>query len=489
MSRIDRSRADHAAAKLLLAAALLALLPGGAWTGTAAAQTSPPTGSGAAPAGAGTEAGRAPAGRGRCHVDPAEDKGDFHPNLHDLRSPESVENCDADRIAGDRERQRIQRYLAQHVRPEDVVRSLELPSGEIVDCVDVQRQPALRRTGMEGHQIQFAPRSEAVEERPDPKGRYSEKEVDPGLRGEIVAARQVYGADGRICPERTIPIRRLTIEILRNFETLEQFFRKYPPHLVDGPNDLHQYAHAYRGVANWGAQSILNVWSPYTERASEFSLSQIWVSRGSGDSLETVEVGWQKYRDLYGDYQPRLFIYFTPDNYKSGGCYNLTCSGFVQVSNSIYIGGAFTNISAHPHPSPAWEFNIRWQKDGTSGHWWLKYGDTWVGYYPRSLFDGNGLRDQASEVDFGGEIIDEQPGGRHTKTDMGSGHFPADGFGYAAYQRQIRYITTGNAWATRPALTASRTDADCYDISVQSSSGAWERYFYFGGPGYWAHCQ
>ena len=72
---------------------------------------------------------------------------------------------------------------------------------------------------------------------------------------------------------------------------------------------------------------------------------------------------------------------------------------------------------------------------------------------------------------------------------MGSGHFPGDGFGYAAYQRQIRTITTGNVWNIRPALTADRTDADCYDIAIHSSSDSWERYFYFGGPGNNAHCR
>ena len=72
---------------------------------------------------------------------------------------------------------------------------------------------------------------------------------------------------------------------------------------------------------------------------------------------------------------------------------------------------------------------------------------------------------------------------------MGSGHFPSDGFGYAAYQRQIRYITTNNVWGTYPSLTESRSDSDCYDISVSSSTGSWERYFYFGGPGHNNHCQ
>lgn len=231
------------------------------------------------------------------------------------------------------------------------------------------------------------------------------------------------------------------------------------------------------------------MWNPYTERSSEFSLSQIGVERGAGDNRETVEVGWQKYRDLYGDNSPRLFIYFTPDNYGSGGCYNLTCSAFIQVNNTVYIGGGFTNISAHPHPSTAWEFTIRWQRHGETGDWWLKYGDTWVGYYPSSLFDNNGLRPRGRVAQFFGEIIDDQPGGRHTRTDMGSGHFPGDGFGYAAYQRAVRTITISNVWNIRPALGEARTDANCYDIDVRNSSDSWERYFYFGGPGYNAHCQ
>jgi len=72
---------------------------------------------------------------------------------------------------------------------------------------------------------------------------------------------------------------------------------------------------------------------------------------------------------------------------------------------------------------------------------------------------------------------------------MGSGHFPGDGFGYAAYQRRVRTITTNNVWNIRPALSISRTDANCYDIDMSSSSGSWERYFYFGGPGYNNHCR
>lgn len=422
-----------------------------------------------------------------CHTDESSDEGEPHSGFHDLKGRAAEQNCDVDRVRDEKERKRMEQYIAEYVRKEDIVHSLKLPSGEMVDCVDMHKQPALRRAGMENHKLQLRPSGEPKEDQ------YSEfpqaQDKDPAPAERLQSLKQEFLSAGEGCPERSVPIKRLTMDILKNFETLEDFFRKRPPHLVDGPNNEHQYAHAERSGDNWGGQTVLNVWSPYTERASEFSLSQMWVVRGSGDNRETVEAGWQKYRDLYGDYRPRLFIYFTPDNYGDDGCYNLTCGAFVQANNTIYIGGGFTNVSAHPHPSTAWEFKLRWQKDDTQGHWWLKYGDTWVGYYPRDLFDSNGLRDKAAEVDFGGEIVDEQVGGQHTRTDMGSGHFPGDGFGFAAYQRQIRYITTSNVWGTHASLDDSRTDSDCYDIEVHDSDGSWERYFYFGGPGFNSHCQ
>jgi Neprosin/Neprosin activation peptide len=390
------------------------------------------------------------------------------------------------RVRDAAERARMERYIAGHVDRSAVVVTLQLSAHELIDCVARDRQPALRRPELQGHTIRLrAP----VDPREDTREIATPLSGDPAGAARLAVPKAEYGADGKRCPERTIPLRRLTIEILDNFRTLEDFFRARPPHELTGPTNTHQYANSYIFVDNWGAQSTLNVWSPYTERASEFSLSQIAVVRGSGASKETVEAGWQKFRDLYGDYRPRLFIYFTPDNYGPGGCYNLTCSAFVQVDGSVYIGGGFTNISAHPHPSTAWEFTVRWQRHGETGDWWLKYGDTWVGYYPAELFDDNGLRPRGSKASFYGEIIDDQPGGRHTRTDMGSGHFPGDGFGYAAYQRRIRTITTGNVWNIRPALTDDRTDANCYDIAIRDSAGSWERYFYFGGPGYNTHCR
>lgn len=369
----------------------------------------------------------------------------------------------------------MREYIAQYVRAEDVVDRFTSPAGDEIDCVDIPKQPALRRPDMKNHVIEYTPRT------------FAQDEI---MKGEAenpdrVSMEQEFSSGGKSCPQGSVPIRRLTMETLKHFETLEAFFMKTPP--KDGPTSLHQYAKADKWVDNWGGESVFNIWKPYTERSDEFTLSQMWVVRGSDGDKETIEGGWQKYRDLYGDYRSRLFIYFTPDNYGSGGCYNLTCGAFVQINNSVYIGGAFANYSSHG--GPQYTFKLLWYKDGELGHWWLRYGDTWVGYYPRSRFDANGLRDKAARTSFGGEIINQNSGSQHTRTDMGSGYMPSYGFGWAGYQRSIRYVDTKNFYRQASGMSPFVSDADCYDISLHSSSGSWEQYFYFGGWGYNSQCE
>lgn len=385
------------------------------------------------------------------------------------------------RIANITEYKRMQDYVQSLVDPSTVVYSFVTGAGDEVDCVDIYEQPALKQPGMEGHVIGTPPPLSkpvgAVKKGDNPASVYEATQEGPLL--------------GESCPEGAVPIRRLTMDIMRNFRSLEDFRKKVPSHIQPprtGASSLHQYAHAYRSVSNLGAQSSLNLWEPYTELSKEFSLSQIWVARGSGSNLETVEAGWQKYKDLYGDWRSRLFIYFTPDNYGSGGCYNLTCGAFVQTDPSVIIGGAFSNYSTVN--GTQYEVMLRWHKGGSNNAWWLLVGNKWAGYYPREKFDAYGLRDNAATIDFGGEIIDSRPGGRHTSTDMGSGYFPARGFGYAAFQRGLKYIDTSNYLVNATGLTPTRTDFYCYDIALKFSwDAAWGNYFYFGGSGYNTDCQ
>lgn len=73
-----------------------------------------------------------------------------------------------------------------------------------------------------------------------------------------------------------------------------------------------------------------------------------------------------------------------------------------------------------------------------------------------------------------------------TTTDMGSGHFPEDGFGKAAYIRGIYVIDTGdNAYQYSPNTGNVISDANRYRLQSHwvSGEGSWGSYMYLGGPG------
>jgi neprosin-like protein/neprosin activation peptide len=389
---------------------------------------------------------------------------------------------------------RMQRYLDERYSPQDVVHRFRSALGDNLDCVRMEAQPGLRRAGMERHVLQKAPSTLPQGETVDTFGA---KGLNPtqGLTDGLDATGAVQH-----CPEGTIPVLHVGMEDLKRFSNLDDFFRKAPGGLdsrpvstqnvnplAAGPSTLHQYAHAAKySIDNRGATSTLNLWNPAVELSSEFSLSQIWVTRGSGSSLETVETGWQNYKQLYGDNTSRLFIYYTPDAYTTG-CYNLTCSAFVQTNTSFVLGGSLGGPSVKG--GTQYEQKLEWFKDGAAGNWWLRIGTTWVGYYPRSLFDANGLIDRASNIDFGGEIIDGRSGGRHTATDMGSGAYPSAGWQQAAFQRRIQYTDLNNVYQT-PTLTGYRDFAGCYDIALfnDTSVNGWGQYFFFGGTGYNTNC-
>lgn len=417
-------------------------------------------------------------------------------------------------VASDTELKRMQAHLDGLYQDVKAVHQFAGVDGETVMCVDLFTQPAFNHPGLRDHKLQLQPSAELKDRMASTDTRDAEIAYSGELKGDIDSLGNL-----RYCPDGSVPIKQLTLDEMSRFPTLEAFLGKYPEGKIPddgslgdkvldggitglrgsltksltgsdiivpadhtGPTSLHQYAYIRDYVDSWGAESVFNVWSPYVERSNEFSLSQMWVVRGSGGDRETIESGWQVYRDKYGDNRARLFLYFTPDNYGDGGCYNLDCSGFVQVANNIYIGGGFTSYSSYN--GAQYTFKLLWVRDPANGNWWLRYGNTWVGYYPTGLFDSNGLKNKANKLSYGGEIIDRQTSGRHTRTDMGSGSFPSAGFSRAAYQRSIRYVDTSYYYRTHTGLFEARDDSKCYDVDLTSGSGSWGTYFYFGGAGY-----
>lgn len=146
-----------------------------------------------------------------------------------------------------------------------------------------------------------------------------------------------------------------------------------------------------------GARSTHNVWTPFTEKG-EISISQVWIIAGPKESLNTVEAGWivspilnnlkhhdrsscwchmcpppfsgwvwhraqarhEAFRILDGEPLdgscPTLCVYsFTlhlnvilqNDGYRSTGCYNLECPGFVQTHKGFGPGNGHDSQISH----------------------------------------------------------------------------------------------------------------------------------------------
>lgn len=62
-----------------------------------------------------------------------------------------------DRVKDAAERAKMEQYVADLQAKKKVVKTFQAVSGETIDCVDIYAQPALKRRGMEGHQVLLQP--------------------------------------------------------------------------------------------------------------------------------------------------------------------------------------------------------------------------------------------------------------------------------------------------------------------------------------------
>ena len=388
--------------------------------------------------------------------------------LEEVRKASSGDFPDAAASGGEFEEMRA--HLLELYQDVEVLHSFEIAEEQLADCVPIDRQPALRRPGMEDHRIASPPEFPALPVAPE------------GLEATTVSTNLPAGLDRhgneRACPEGSFPMRRITLEEMTRFETLGDFFAKVPgggghPDLVLAAEaSTHYYAHARQTVANRGGTSRLNLWSP-TAASGHMSLSQQWTVAGSGSSLQTVEGGWQVYPVKYVTSLAVPFIFWTPDAYATG-CYNLDCPGFVQTNAGWVLGAPFSSGSYSVSGGTQMVFDQAWYYD--SGNWWLEINGYAIGYYPGSLYGTGPLATGAATVvDFGGE-----DSGSSTALEMGSGQFADAGYQYAAFQNKIYYYNP-SGFADIAVLSAHETNPSCYTIDLTQTSSN-PPSFYFGGP-------
>src|SRR5271165_6887797 len=96
--------------------------------------------------------------------------------------------------------------------------------------------------------------------------------------------------------------------------------------------------------------------------------------------------------------------------------------------------------------------------------------------FPGRIFRGGQMSQNAQSITYGGETAGNGNGGP-----MGSGAWAAQGYKFAAYQRQVYYvdITNRSQWAN---LIALQPSPNCYTVNgpMLAGNAIWGVYFFFG---------
>ncbi|OMO86608.1 hypothetical protein COLO4_21019 [Corchorus olitorius] len=314
------------------------------------------------------------------------------------------------------------------------VNSIKSEDGDIIDCVDIYKQPAFDHPALKNHTIQLKPSFDLPQEK---------------LTTKNEQVFQIWQRSGS-CPEGTIPIRRIRREDLLRAASLDDFGRK-PPQISSASNRTDRFVYFNN---------------------TEHSLGPI-----ENRSVNPL---------LYGDTRTRVFTYWTTDAYRKTGCFDLTCSGFVQTSRKYALGAAFPNISSEF--GPQYYLPVGIYKDPQSSNWWLKYNnDISIGYWPAESLMVY-LKHSSTLVEWGGEVyspnVKKTP---HTKTAMGSGNFASPCFIYNA-----RIIDFSDKTVKYPQWVGTWTDEifcyTAYNYVKGNGNGSSYPVFYFGGPGQNPNC-
>jgi hypothetical protein len=157
-------------------------------------------------------------------------------------------------------------------------------------------------------------------------------------------ASQLFALEFGACPAGTIPLRSYNSSTggassssssshssNTSSDPVQEYVRKpkfgnsglQPAEPTASDNLFHAHAYTVTDITNppsyKGTEVFINVWEPVVVEPHDFSLAQLWFlntglaypSSSSSSLLNTIEAGWQVYPELYGDDQPRLFIYWT----------------------------------------------------------------------------------------------------------------------------------------------------------------------------------
>ncbi len=390
-------------------------------------------------------------------------------------------------------RERIRSYFEDHRKRLDIVATTVTKSGQTIDWIWPWTQTTDGRIAEPPRQ---AVSSEGPHKEVDP--RFSQpgpqSQLDESVLTEVQAYPEARG------PEGTVPVVRFDVEkylasVKIPPKNPEDVLRKMPPPAPDA-NDRY-YVSWQRFGTFYGNGGYINIWDTSGPVNNETSIAQMAVSRGS--PMQAIEAGKIEFQLLNGDLRPHFFTYYRTNGNAVGdwvGGYNTTVDGWIQVSPSVAPG---MSLAARESQTGGNQYNLDVVVRLYQGNWWVWAAGQWAGYYPYcrgggeppecaiyqgTLFSAAGIRDQASRLDWYGEVFDSSAPAA-TSTDMGSGAFASTGWQHAAFFRNLTLYPTPTTFGWWNSGALSVTDSSCYSGSgpFYSSTSGWRNWFYFGGPG------
>ncbi|KAL3745005.1 hypothetical protein ACJRO7_014159 [Eucalyptus globulus] len=350
------------------------------------------------------------------------------------------------------------------------VRTMNKPSiktfltkeGDTIDCVDINKQPALDHPQLKDHKVQTKPNLHVT----------SLHQTSPN-------AKSIGFGLEEPCPIGTVPIRRVTKEDLIRARSLPgipsvaamrqntDFSNQHVVSLTDNMIENIKYG-------GGGDVTVYNL----TVAHDQFSAHNIWIETGPPEHVSMIAFGWMVSPQLFGDTLSRTFTYWTGDGHRNG-CYNVLCPGFVQVDRGIIIGNPVGPTSTYG--GSQYEIAIHIQQDKITGNWWLllTYKAIKVGYWPKELF--RYLRNGSLHTAWGGIGM---AGSNGSCPPMGSGHRPDGTIDHATVFRRLHWVRSDGK-SLPPDKTTTWVDrSNVYDLMNHRRTIFYSGYMIsFGGPG------
>ncbi|CAN1245726.1 hypothetical protein LINGRAPRIM_LOCUS3022 [Linum grandiflorum] len=347
---------------------------------------------------------------------------------------------------------------ARLVRKDSILKTIKNEDGDVIDCIDIYKQPAFDHPLLANHTLQMKPSwyLDSI------KGNDSSETMEN-------------------CPEGTIPIARNqpVYPPKRKFSSENQF-ESTSPYIIDRAKV------SIDGGIYYGASGTFNLWNPKV-MSNEYSHSQVWVEAGKFSTLNVIEAGWML-NSVYILDRKKIFGWQI-DNFRQKGCYNLDCPGFIQTNHRFSLGGRVPTLQASVYGGSQYSANFKIHKDTKSGSWWLFIQDIAIGYWPVEIFTNDGLTRAATRISWGGEVLGLKSNGVHTRTEMGSGHFANELWTKAAFIKELGYFDQNGIIQDADKIYPTVTRPNCYSLSVMKKNKVAGVHFYFGGPGYSDQCK